>query len=147
MKTISWLVCALCAMAVGMAIAADKPAKAGRIDPGKVEFKERCAVCHGTDGSGSGAYTEFLKKAPADLTTLSKKNGGVFPVDRVYAVIDGREMVKAHGERDMPIWGQRYVEETTQAAEYYVDTPYDMEMFARTRILALVDYLHRIQKR
>lgn len=131
----------------GAAGAADRPIKSIKRDSGKTEYIEHCAVCHGTDGAGSGAYVEFLKKTPADLTSLSRKNGGVFPFERAFAVIDGREALKAHGERDMPIWGQRYSQETMQAAEYFVDSPYDMEMYVRARILALVDYLNRIQKK
>jgi mono/diheme cytochrome c family protein len=121
--------------------AADK----GTTDPGRREFMNRCAICHGQSAKGDGGVTEWLKVAPSDLTTLSKKNGGVFPYDRVYQVIDGREIVKGHGTRDMPIWGARYVNEGVAAAEYYVDVPYDMEMFARSRILSLIDFVYRIQ--
>ena len=86
-----------------------------------------------------------LKVAPTDLTTLSKKNGGVFPFERVLMSIDGRQLVKGHGERDMPIWGSDFSREKTQAGEYYIDVPYDMEMYARMRILSIIDYLNRIQ--
>jgi mono/diheme cytochrome c family protein len=136
---------ALVLAGVGSAVAADKKLA---IDPGKREYLNSCAVCHGTKGkleAGEGAAIDFLKTTPADLTTLSKRNGGVFPFERVYAVIDGRQAVKGHGSRDMPIWGDRYSHETVKAAEYYVDMPYDMEMYVRGRILALIDYLHRLQ--
>ena len=126
----------------GLASAADKKPK---VDVGKLEYENSCAVCHGKDGKSTGAIVDLLKKAPADLTTLSKKNNGVFPFDRVYMVIDGRQMVKAHGDRDMPAWGSRYSADTVKAAEYYMDVPYDAEMYARSRILALIDYLNRIQ--
>jgi hypothetical protein len=42
----------------------------------------------------------------------------------------------------MPIWGRDY---QVKAAEYYMDVPYDAEAYVRTRILALVDYLNRLQ--
>lgn len=121
---------------------ADERAK---LDLGKSEFESKCAICHGRDGKGNGSAAELLKKAPTDLTALSRNNGGVFPFDRVYSMIDGREWVKAHGERDMPIWGKAYSGERVRAAEYYADMPYDMEMYVRVRILALIDYLHRLQ--
>ena len=89
--------------------------------------------------------TDLLKRTPADLTTLARKNGGVFPVDRVYSVIDGREVMKGHGDRDMPIWGNDYRQEKLEAGEHYYDVPYDMEMYVRARILSLIDYLYRIQ--
>jgi mono/diheme cytochrome c family protein len=109
-------------------------------DLGKREYEMNCAVCHGLNGKGAGAYTDFLKKTPADLTTISKRNGGVFPLQRVYDVIDGRGVeIKAHGPRDMPIWGADYSSKAGEHLEYYP------EAFARTRILALIDYLYRIQ--
>lgn len=134
---------ALTVSLAGVASAADKKPKA---DVGKFEYENSCALCHGKDGKGGGAIVDLLKKAPTDLTTLSKKNNGVFPFERVYAVIDGREMIKAHGDRDMPAWGNRYSTDSMKAAEYYMDAPYyDMEMYTRSRILALIDYLNRIQ--
>jgi mono/diheme cytochrome c family protein len=108
---------------------------------GKLEYQSNCASCHGNDGKG-GAYVDFLKVTPPDLSQLSKKNGGVFPLERVYSVIDGRQEVKAHGPRDMPIWGRDY---QIKAGEYYVDIGYDPEAYVRGRILALIDYLNRLQ--
>lgn len=117
----------------------------GKFDAGKREYMNRCAVCHGQSGKGDGGAIDILKAAPADLTTLSRKNGGVFPFDRVYSVIDGRQVVQGHGTRDMPIWGKEYSTETAKADEYFAGMPYDMEMYVRSRILALIDYLNRIQ--
>ena len=124
-------------------------AKTEKIDLGKQEYLNKCAVCHGKSGKGNdvGPILDVLKKAPSDLTLLSKNNGGVFPFDRVYGVIDGRETIAAHGEREMPIWGNSYSIETVSAAEHYFDVPYDMQMYVRARILALIDYLNRIQSR
>lgn len=68
-------------------------------------FKEYCAVCHGNDAKGSGPAAEALKKRPADLTQLSRKNGGDFPELHVMNYIKGQDVVAAHGNRDMPIWG------------------------------------------
>lgn len=117
----------------------------GKHDIGKREFEANCAVCHGYKGKGDGSYADLLKKPASDLTLLKKNNGGVFPFERVYASIDGRDMIKAHGDRDMPVWGRDYSAETAKAGEYYLDVPYDMEMYVRSRILALIDYLNRLQ--
>jgi mono/diheme cytochrome c family protein len=146
MKPNNYLVAAVTALTfatMGTAHAAGKE----RTDIGKREYLGKCAVCHGQSGKGDGGVAELLKRAPTDLTTLSKKNGGVFPFERVFAIIDGREAVKGHGDRDMPVWGKEYIVETGRAGEHYVDTPYDMEMYARARILALIDYLNRIQSK
>ena len=123
--------------ATGMttAVAADK------VDLGKREYDSNCIACHGKDLKG-GAYVDFLKVTPPDLTQLSRKNGGVFPLEHVYAVIDGRQEVKVHGPRDMPIWGRDYQIKTGQ---HYVDMNHDPEMFVRGRIFALIDYLNRMQ--
>ena len=118
-----------------VALAADK------VDIGKREYESNCIACHGKDLKG-GAYVDFLKVTPPDLSQLSRKNGGVFPFERVYGSIDGRQDVKGHGSRDMPIWGKDY---QVKAAEYYVDVNYDPEAFIRARIFALIDYLNRMQ--
>ncbi len=120
---------------VTTAVAADK------LDLGKHEYDSNCVACHGNNLKG-GAYVDFLKVTPPNLTLLSKKNGGTFPLERVYNVIDGRQEVKAHGPRDMPIWGRDY---QIKAGEFYADSYYDPEAFIRGRILALIDYLNRMQ--
>lgn len=128
----------VCATVIGSAFA---QAKTDRADFGKREFESNCASCHGTSGKGNGPITDLLKKSPPDLTTLAKRNGGVFPMARLYEVIDGSG-VPAHGTRDMPVWGRDY---RIQAAEYYMDAPYDPEAYVRARILALLEYINRLQ--
>jgi len=75
---------------------------------GKEMFVEYCAVCHGKDGKGSGPAASALKKAPADLTTLTSRNNGKFPEARVAEYIHGDSEVSAHGSREMPIWGDLF---------------------------------------
>jgi len=135
----SLLVLLICKGGIGLANGAEMP------DIGQAEYMNKCAVCHGASGKGDGGAVDLLKVAPADLTVLSKKNGGVFPVDRVYQVIDGRQAVQGHGSRDMPIWGSIYKKETAEAGAYFFEMPYTMDMYVRVRILALIDYLSRIQ--
>lgn len=118
-------------------------AQPGKVDLGKQEYLENCAVCHGNDGKGHGPYVEFLRKSPPDLTQLTKRNGGVFPVSRMYETIEGAN-VPSHGARDMPIWGMDY---RIKAAEYYVDVPYEPEPYVRARILMLIEHISRLQER
>jgi mono/diheme cytochrome c family protein len=68
-------------------------------------YKTWCASCHGTAGKGDGPAASALKKTPADLTLLTKKNAGKFPVERVRNYIEGKSAVDAHGSREMPVWG------------------------------------------
>ena len=140
-QTLGIIAAALLAFGSSGLTAAEK----GKPDPGKSEYMNRCAVCHGPSGKGDGGAIDILKTAPTDLTTLTKKNGGVFPFERVYSVIDGRTVVKGHGSRDMPIWGSSLSAERAKADEYFSGVPYDMEMYVRMRIMALIDYLNRIQ--
>ena len=122
--------------ASSLAVAQSRP------DYGKIEYQSNCAVCHGETGEGGGPYVSFINKTPPDLTTLSKRNGGVFPIQRVYEIIDGQGVeIQAHGPRDMPIWGAEYASKAGEHLAYYP------EVFARTRILVLVDYLYRMQKK
>jgi len=114
-----------------------------RVDPGKREFDANCAVCHGSTGKGNGPYQDMLKRSPPDLTTLSRRNGGILPANRLYEAIEGAN-VPAHGSRDMPIWGAAF---RIQAGEYYADMPYDTAVYVRSRILALVEYINRLQER
>lgn len=117
---------------------------ADKLDIGKVEYEQSCASCHGLDGKGKGPFSEAMQLTVPDVTNLAKRNGGVFPVSRVYDVIDGREAVKAHGTRDMPIWGKHY---SVSAAPRYDDYAYNPEAAVRGRILSLIDYLYRLQSK
>ena len=119
-------------------------AQTAKADPGQKEFEVRCSLCHGMDARGDGVFNQVLKVVPPDLTVLARKNGGVFPAERISSVIDGRVEIASHGPRDMPIWGMRYA---APAAEHFVDFPYAQEAYIRARVLVLVDYLYRIQQK
>ena len=117
---------------------------ADKVDIGKREYQQSCATCHGIDGKGKGPFAQALELSVPDLTTLAKRNSGVFPVARVYEVIDGQQELKAHGPREMPIWGKHY---SVSAAPSHDDYAYNPEAAARARILALVEYVFRLQSK
>ncbi len=71
---------------------------------GKTDYLVACAACHGRSGKGDGPVASELRIAPPDLTLLEKKNG-VFPTRIVEEVIDGRKSLRAHGNYEMPVWG------------------------------------------
>jgi mono/diheme cytochrome c family protein len=119
------------------------PGAAQDVDLGEREYMDRCAVCHGRTGTGDGPMSRLLTVEVPDLTVLQANNDGVFPFQRVYDTIDGREMVEAHGTREMPVWGRAYGGRADQAMAPF--WPYDREGYIRARILALTEYIHRLQ--
>lgn len=131
----AWLAVALVAPA-RTAATADRAA----IEAGHREFQRSCAACHGQDARGGGPMADVLRTAPPDLTGLARRNGGRFPLRRVLDIIDGRRLPRAHGPREMPIWGDRFHEE---AAEVY--GPRGAGPVVRLRLLQLVFYLQSIQ--
>ena len=114
-------------------------------DLGKYEYDSKCASCHGVNGQGFGPLRPFLTKQPSDLTTLARRNGGAFPTQLVWMTIDGRTEIGAHGSRDMPVWGLEYRQEVLRAAGPEGMAFAQPEWYVRGRIVALLDYLARMQ--
>jgi len=111
---------------------------------GKNEYVRSCAACHGVAGKGDGPVAKSLSKPPADLSKLSEANNGVFPVSRVYDVIDGRVEFATHGTRDMPVWGDVYTREVKSRVPRAM--PEEMiDVMVRVRILGLIEYISTLQ--
>ncbi|MGB8893023.1 MAG: cytochrome c [Pseudolabrys sp.] len=138
----AFTVSAIAAGIATMAHAQESSLTAGSVEVGKNEYDTRCAICHGLSGKGDGPYVQLLKEGTdlPNLTELSKKNGGVYPFLRVYWTIDGTVRVRAHGSANMPIWGQVY-----KLQSHNLDPLYDPELFTRTKIFALTEYVWRLQ--
>ena len=121
------------------------PVLAAAIPDGRAEYERNCIMCHGATGRGNGWIAPFLRYPIPALTHLKKNNGGVFPVEHVHRVIDGRRQIGLHGPRDMPIWGQVYF---TKAQKELGPSygPVDDDDYVRARILALIDYISRLQE-
>jgi mono/diheme cytochrome c family protein len=103
---------------------------------GKSVFTTYCASCHGESGRGNGQVAIFLRQRPADLTQIAKRNKGTFPAERVHELIDGRRVVKVHGESQMPVWGDAFSRSATDSDERAI----------KEKIDALVSYLESIQE-
>lgn len=118
---------------------------------GSDEYRISCMSCHGVGGRGDGTLAKFLTVKPTDLTSLAKNNGGQYPKLKagqypflqVYQVIDGRAAIAVHGERAMPVWGNRYLSEQPGGISSYGG---DYEKMVRGRILELVYYIQSIQQ-
>ncbi len=72
---------------------------------GRQMFVNYCAPCHGRNGHGNGPVAAALKRQPADLTLMSRSNGGKFPGVHVTAVLEYGVNIPSHGTAEMPIWG------------------------------------------
>ncbi len=113
---------------------------------GQQEYEGKCAMCHGVAGKGDGWFSDYLKHRTSSLTQLKRNNGGVFPFDRVYQVIDGRKDVQVHGPREMPVWGGFYRVESDKTYDWYFGQFYVDEGIVRARILALIEYISQLQE-
>jgi mono/diheme cytochrome c family protein len=102
-------------------------------------FGKYCSACHGPGGKGDGIVAQLMQPKPPDLTQLAKKNGGKFPYYEVIRLVDGRETVRAHGDSDMPVWGERFAAEEGGGP--------DAQAVARGKVVLIVDFLEKIQQK
>ncbi len=130
----------LCAVAVFCSAEDQKPGVKHAPAPqtsaasGKQMFEAYCASCHGASGKGDGPAAAALASRPADLTQLSKNNGGKFPADRVMSILRGQATVTAHGNLDMPVWGPVF---------WHMSQGHQSEM--QQRITNLTHYVESLQ--
>ena len=76
-----------------------------------------------------------LKASPTDLTRISARSGGIFPLADMSKIISGEKVVPGgHGTREMPVWGPIFSQ---------VDADQDL---GKIRIDNLARYLREIQK-
>ena len=98
-----------------------------------------CSACHGESGKGDGVVSGLLNPRPADLTQLAKKAGGKFSFNEIVKTIDGRQTIRAHGQSDMPVWGEIFRQE--KAGVDYAETA------ARGKAILITRYLQSIQEK
>ncbi len=126
----NWITLFLALLLLASAVASGR---ADDVALGRQIYLERCASCHGLSGEGDGPVARALTTPPANLRRLSERFGNPLPEDQVARFIDGRAEVRAHGPRDMPVWGARFYAETQDANA------------VQARIAELVAYLESIQ--
>ena len=135
-STLVTLLAVLAAIAPAGSLAAEKSL-------GQQEFESRCASCHGVGGKGDGWLAKYLSRPSPPLTQLKKKNGGRFPYDYAYQIVDGRKEVEMHGPREMPVWGAVI---PTEIERKSFGQAVAGEKVARLRMRALVEYLSNLQE-
>jgi mono/diheme cytochrome c family protein len=130
----------------GKAYAQAEMGPSGIVTSPKLDFRRYCAQCHGMDGTGDGPVAPALKKKPANLTLLSKNNGGVFPEQEVRDFIDGTKTSASHGSRAMPIWGDAFrMRAASQGAGLTVGSAGLTQAQVDAKINSLVGYVKSIQ--
>jgi mono/diheme cytochrome c family protein len=98
-------------------------------------YRAHCAPCHGNDAKGNGPVASALRDSVPDLTTIARRNGGLFPADRVRNLISGDEVLAVHGSREMPVWGPIF---------HQVENDRD---YGNVRLKNLTEYLRSIQQK
>ncbi len=124
----------LCATAVLAQDASDEYAA------GREEYLVACAACHGEKADGNGEIATMFKDRVPDLTGIAKRNDGTFPLLEVIQAIDGRAVIRGHGN-PMPVFGNRY-----RAAANGESAILGVEAIARGRVLELALYIQSIQE-
>ena len=107
---------------------------------GRDVFMTHCWQCHGEDATGNGPMAEMLAIETPDLTSLTSRNDGVFPVEAVARQIDGRSPILAHGG-EMPIFGP-FLESDSLVA---IQLPSGQPMMTSLTLANLIAYLEAIQ--
>jgi len=118
------------------------PALAADIEAGREIYWRYCSSCHGEQAEGMGPMRPVLTVPPKDLTVLAEGNGGVFPLERVIARIDGREPLVSHGS-EMPVYGDFFRE----GGRVTLTTESGTRVETSGAVADLVAYLRAIQGR
>ncbi len=106
---------------------------------GAADFADLCAPCHGPTGVGNGPMAADLDIKPADLTGLSDRNGGVFPLARVMSKIWGYS--EGAVPSMMPAFGP-----LLDSQIVLVDVGDGIQTPTPERLIDLGEYLKSIQK-
>jgi len=114
---------------------------ADEAQPGRALYLKYCGACHGPDAKGDGVAGSLMQPKPADLTKLSARYGGEFPMEQVVRTIDGRQALHAHGEPAMPVWGEVLSDQHGSGDKQRPA----IERRVQSRIFLIVDYLRTIQ--
>ena len=141
------LVLASVSILAALIIAGPMHAFAADASLGRQEYEHNCAMCHGVTGNGNGWLAQHLIVPIPPITQLKKNNGGVFPVTRVYEVIDGTKEVKLHGTRAMPVWGKSF--QLDEVGNQFSGARGGARASAgvvRARILSLIEYISELQE-
>jgi mono/diheme cytochrome c family protein len=127
------------ASCAALLVTACAPEEMPAASDGRALFMENCAVCHGTDAKGDGAMARAMETAPPDLTLISVRNGGTFPVVKVLSTIDGYTKTSLSGP-GMPEFGALLEGDLVP-----LDTGDGVLTPTPRKLVALLEYIESIQ--
>jgi mono/diheme cytochrome c family protein len=110
-------------------------------DSGEELYREFCVSCHGVSGKGDGPAAAGLSRRPADLTRISARNGGTFPMAYVLSTIDGYTRAE-EGRLTMPEFGVMMEDQP----RVMVDTGDGILTPTPRPLVELAEYLRGIQE-
>ena len=120
-------------------VAAQQIEAADVVDAGRRIYMQRCATCHGLEADGNGPMAPVLLVQPTALSRLEAGNGGMFPIARAVARIDGRDPLVSHGSA-MPVYGGFF-----EGNDTALKTPSGQPLLTSRPIADLITYLISIQ--
>lgn len=129
------------ALGAGLGLAALVAACAPEAGPGgaRADFAAYCAACHGNDGRGGGPLAEGMEPVPADVTLITRRNGGVFPKAQVMGHIAGYTMGRS--ESPMPQFS-----DLLEGPQVMFDDGSGQAVPTPARLVALADYVQSLQR-
>lgn len=125
--------------ACGIAVMATS-AMAQNIEEGAALYARHCATCHGLEATGGGPMAPVLVLQPPDLTKLTERNEGTFPVERVVMRIDGRDPLVSHGS-PMPVYGDFF-----DGEEAILKAETGQPVLTSVPVVDLLEYLRSVQQ-
>lgn len=111
----------------------------GADSTGESLFLENCISCHGVTGHGDGPNAKGLGIAPADLTKISARRGGVWPMLEMMSILDGYSRNTLPRE-DMPVF-ENFLD--NEMVEF--DTGNGEEVLVPSKLIEIVEYLETLQ--
>jgi mono/diheme cytochrome c family protein len=126
-------------------ISAPQASTKSTLDAAREDYLLLCAECHGSEAKGNGPASKNLSKIPPDLTKISRRAGGRFDEKKVFDWILGLNMPDAHGNREMPIWGDWLMDEAVEDSTS-LEAADTAAREVEQRVMALVHYLKSMQE-
>lgn len=107
---------------------------------GRDIYLQYCSGCHGRIAIGDAPVRDSIVDEAPDLTIIARRYSGVFPLVDVVRQVDGRVMMRGHGD-PMPVFGPML-----GGPSAVVDTADGSPIITKAAVLAVADYLESVQR-